>query len=30
MDVGGGTKLRVLKNQIVGQWKAVETTEAKK
>ena len=31
VDVGGGTKLRVLKNQIAAQWKAVETTaEAKK
>jgi preprotein translocase subunit YajC len=30
VDVGGGTKLRVLKNQIVGQWNVVETTEAKK
>lgn len=29
IDVGGGTKLRVLKNQVSGQWKAVET-EAKK
>jgi len=29
VDVGGGTKLRVLKKQVVGQWKAVET-EAKK
>jgi preprotein translocase subunit YajC len=29
VDVGGGTKLRVLKNQVAGQWKAVET-EAKK
>lgn len=29
IDVGGGTKLRVLKNQVAGQWKAVET-EAKK
>ena len=31
VDVGGGTKLRVLKNQVAGQWKPVETvTEAKK
>jgi preprotein translocase subunit YajC len=32
LDVGGGTKLRVIKNQVAGQWKAVETTatEAKK
>ncbi|HEX9308735.1 MAG TPA: preprotein translocase subunit YajC [Anaeromyxobacter sp.] len=30
VDVGGGTKLRVLKAQIVGQWKPVELTEAKK
>jgi preprotein translocase subunit YajC len=29
VDVGSGTKLRILKNQIAGQWKAVET-EAKK
>jgi preprotein translocase subunit YajC len=29
VDVGGGTKLRVLKNQVAGQWKAVEP-EAKK
>ncbi len=29
VDVGGGTKLRILKNQVTGQWKAVET-EAKK
>jgi preprotein translocase subunit YajC len=29
VDVGGGTKLRILKNQIGSQWKAVET-EAKK
>jgi preprotein translocase subunit YajC len=29
VDVGGGTKLRVLKNQVAGQWKAVET-EVKK
>jgi preprotein translocase subunit YajC len=33
LDVGGGTKLRIVKAQITGQWKAVETpaaTEAKK
>jgi preprotein translocase subunit YajC len=30
VDVGGGTKLRILKNQVSGQWKQVETTEAKK
>jgi preprotein translocase subunit YajC len=30
VDVGGGTKLRVLKNQVAGQWKPVEATEAKK
>jgi preprotein translocase subunit YajC len=30
VDVGGGTKLRVVKNQVAGQWKPVETTEAKK
>ena len=34
VDVGGGTKIRVVKNQIAGQWKAVETqpvrAEAKK
>ncbi len=30
VDVGGGTKLRVLKAQVSGQWKPVETTEAKK
>jgi preprotein translocase subunit YajC len=30
VDVGGGTKLRVLKNQVAGQWKPVETAEAKK
>ncbi len=31
VDVGSGTKLRVLKNQVAAQWKAVETTaEAKK
>jgi UDP-N-acetylenolpyruvoylglucosamine reductase len=30
--VGGGTKLRVVKNQVAGQWKAVEAsaTEGKK
>lgn len=33
LDVGGGTKLRVIKNQVAGQWKAAEAapaTEAKK
>ncbi len=32
LDVGSGTKLRVIKNQIAGQWKATEAaaTEAKK
>jgi preprotein translocase subunit YajC len=30
VDVGGGTKLRVLKNQVAGQWKPVEAMEAKK
>ncbi len=34
LDVGGGNKLRIVKTQIAGQWKAVETqpakTEAKK
>ncbi len=29
VDVGGGTKLRVLKNQVAGQWKAVEAPAAK-
>jgi preprotein translocase subunit YajC len=29
IDVGAGTRMRVLKNQVAGQWKAVET-EAKK
>ncbi len=29
VDVGGGTKLRVVKNQIAGQWKAVETQPVK-
>ncbi len=29
IDVGGGTKLRVVKNQIAGQWKAVETQPVK-
>ncbi len=29
IDVGSGTKLRVLKNNIAGQWKAVEPTQAK-
>ncbi len=32
LDVGGGTKLRMVKNQVAGQWKAGEApaTEAKK
>ncbi len=32
LDVGGGTKLRVIKNQVAGQWKTAEVsaTEAKK
>jgi preprotein translocase subunit YajC len=32
LDVGGGTKIRVVKNQVAGQWKATEpaATEAKK
>jgi preprotein translocase subunit YajC len=32
LDVGSGTKLRIVKNQVSGQWKASETavTEAKK
>ena len=32
LDVGGGTKLRIVKNQVAGQWKAAEATvtEAKK
>ena len=31
LDVGGGTKLRVVKNQVAGQWKAIEApTEAKR
>jgi preprotein translocase subunit YajC len=29
LDVGGGTKIRVVKAQIAGQWKAVETQPAK-
>jgi preprotein translocase subunit YajC len=29
VDVGGGTKLRVVKNQISGQWKPVETQPVK-
>jgi len=29
LDVGGGTKLRVVKNQIAGQWKPVESQPAK-
>ncbi len=32
LDVGGGTKLRIVKNQVAGQWRATEpaATEAKK
>jgi preprotein translocase subunit YajC len=32
LDVGGGTKLRIVKNQVAGQWKAAEApaAEAKK
>ncbi len=31
IDVGGGTKLRIVKNQVAGQWKGTEpATEAKK
>ncbi len=29
VDVGGGTKLRILKAQVAGQWKAVESQPAK-
>ncbi|HET8540937.1 MAG TPA: preprotein translocase subunit YajC [Anaeromyxobacter sp.] len=29
LDVGSGTKLRVVKAQIAGQWRAVETQPAK-
>ena len=29
IDVGGGTKMRVVKNQIAGQWKAVESQPVK-
>ena len=29
IDVGGGTKLRVLKGQVAGAWKAVEAQPAK-
>ena len=29
IDAGGGTKLRVLKAQVAGQWKAVETQPVK-
>ena len=29
VDVGGGTKIRVVKNQIAGQWKAVEKEPVK-
>jgi preprotein translocase subunit YajC len=31
IDVGSGTKLRVVKNQVAGQWKAIEApAEAKR
>lgn len=29
VDVGGGTKLRILKAQVAGQWKAVESQPVK-
>jgi preprotein translocase subunit YajC len=29
LDVGGGTKVRVVKTQVSGPWKAVEATPAK-
>lgn len=29
VDVGGGTKLRVVKNQVAGQWKPVEAQPSK-
>ena len=29
VDVGGGTKLRILKSQISGQWKQVESAPVK-
>ncbi len=29
VDVGGGTKIRIVKNQIAGQWKPVETQPSK-
>lgn len=29
LDVGGGTKVRVLKGHVAGQWKPVETQPAK-
>lgn len=29
LDVGGGTKLRVVKAQVAGQWKAVESQSVK-
>jgi preprotein translocase subunit YajC len=29
IDVGGGTKMRIVKNQIAGQWKAVENQPVK-
>ncbi len=30
IDAGQGTKLRIMKNQIAGQWKQVEATPASK
>jgi preprotein translocase subunit YajC len=29
IDVGGGTKLRVIKAQVAGQWKAIESQSMK-
>ena len=29
VDVGGGTKVRIVKAQIAGQWKPVETQPVK-
>jgi preprotein translocase subunit YajC len=29
VDVGGGTKMRIVKNQIAGQWQPVETQTSK-
>ena len=29
VDVGGGTKMRIVKNQIAGQWQPVETQPSK-